>query len=80
MQHTVVHDVETTVMTLNFGTDRSRQTVQSQIRLLLEDPLASFSLNTLRFGLFVPILGRLQQCFLASENLGTLRYLSYVNC
>ena len=38
-------------------------------------PFPSFWWNTLRFGLFVIILGRLQQSFLASENLGTLRYM-----
>ena len=35
-------------------------------------PFASFWWNKLRFGLFVWILGRLQQSFLASENLGTV--------
>ena len=30
--------VKTTVMTLSFWTDRSGQTVQTQIRLLLEEP------------------------------------------
>ena len=40
-------------------------------------PLASFWWNTLRFGLFVWILGRLQQSFLESENLGTLQYVTY---
>ena len=70
-----------TVMTLSFRTDRSWQTVQTQIRPLLWSgsslfaiPLASSWLNTLRCGLFVRILGTLQQSFLASENLGTLRY------
>ena len=41
----IVHDVETiqciwlTVLILNFRTDRSRQTVQTQIRLLLDQGL-----------------------------------------
>ena len=42
-------------------------------------PFASFRRNTLWFGFFVWISGRLQQSFLASENLGTLwYYTSYV--
>ena len=73
-----------TVMILSFRTDRSRQTVQTQIRLLLGAvwsgsslfaiPFASFGQNILWFGLFVWILGSLQQSFLVCENLGTLRY------
>ena len=73
-----------TVMTLSFRTDSSRQTVQTQIRLLLEEQsdqglhcllfhLHHFDKITFRFDLFVWILGRLQQRFLASENLETLR-------
>ena len=56
-------------MTLSFRTDRSGQTVQTQIRLLLEEQ------EHLGFGLFFLILGRLQQRFLASENLGTLLHI-----
>ena len=41
---------------------------------LLAIQYTSFWWNSLRFGVCVWILGRLQQCFLASENLGTLRY------
>ena len=74
-----------TVMTLSFRTDRSWQTVQTQIRLLLEEQsdqglhyllfnLHRFDEIHFKFGLFVRILGRLQQRFLASENLGTLQY------
>ena len=73
-----------TVMTLSFRTDRSGQTVQTQIRLLLEEQsdqglhwllfhLYHFDKIRFRFGLFVSILARLQQRFLASQNLGTLR-------
>ena len=36
-------------------------------------PFASFWQSTLRFGLSVWILGRLQQSFMVSENLGTLQ-------
>ena len=81
--------IQATVMTLSFQTGRSGQTVQTQIRLLLEEQsdqgLHCLLLNSicifltkypLRFGLFVRVLGRLQQSFLASENLGTLRYVS----
>ena len=45
--------------------------------LLFAIPYASLSQNILRFGLFAEILGRLQQRFLASQNLGTLRYSPY---
>ena len=60
-------------------------TVQNQVRLLLEEQsdqslhcllfhLRLFFLeNTLWFGIVVRILDRLQQSFLAFENLGTLR-------
>ena len=62
----------------------SGQTVQTQIRLLLEEQsdqglqcllfhLHHFDVNTQRFDLFSWIFGRLQQSFLVSENLGTLR-------
>ena len=76
-------------MTLSFRTDRSGQTVQTQIRLLLEEQ-SDQGLHCLlfrlylfdkipfkRFGLFVRILGRLQQSFLVSKNLGILRYSIY---
>ena len=74
------------LMTLSFRTDRSGQTVQTQIRLLLEEQsdqglhcllfhLHHFDKMPLRFGLFVCILGRLQQRFLVSQNLGTLPHL-----
>ena len=74
-----------TEMTQSFRTDRSRQTVQTQIRLLLEEGavwsgssmfaiiFAPFWQNIKRFGLFVWILGSLQQTFLVSENLVTLQ-------
>ena len=72
-------------MTLSFRTDRSGRTVQTQIRLLLEEvwsgsslfaiPFAPFRQNNQRFSLFVWILGSLQQKYLVSENLGTLRYV-----
>ena len=72
-------------MILSFLTDSSGQTVQTQIRLLLEEQsdqglhcvlfhLHLFGRNSLRFGLHVRDLGKLQQSFLAYENLGTLRY------
>ena len=72
-----------TVMTLSFRTDGSGQTVQTQIRLLLEEQSDQilhrllFHLhllkgqNSLWFGLFVWILGSLLQHFLVCENLGT---------
>ena len=61
-----------TVITLSSQTYRSGQTVQTQIRLLLEEQsdqglhyllFASFGQNILCFDLFVWILGRLQQSF-----------------
>ena len=66
--------LEFTVMTLSFQTDRSGQTLQTQIRLLLEEQsdqclhcllfhLHHFHKITLRFGLFLKILGILQQIF-----------------
>ena len=45
---------------------------------LLAIPFTSLWPNTLRFGHFVWILGRLQQSFVASGNLGTLRCTVYV--
>ena len=59
-----------TVMTL-----RSRGAVWSGSSLFAI-PFAAFGQNILRFDLFVWILGSLQQSFLASENLETLRYPS----
>ena len=75
-----------TAMILNFRTDRSGQTVQTQIRLLLEEQsdqglhcllfhLHHFDKIPFRFSLFSLILGRLHRSFLVSENLRTLRYL-----
>ena len=74
-----------TIMILSFCTDRSGQTVQTQIGLLLEEQsdqglhcllfhLHHYDTITLRFGLFVWILGKLhvQQKFLTSQNLGPL--------
>ena len=71
-----------TVMILSFWTERFRQIVQTQIRLLLEEqsdqflhclPFNLHFLDKKPFGLVTfLILGRLQQCFIASENLGTL--------
>ena len=63
---------------------RSAQIVQTQIRLLLEEQsdqglhcllfhLHHFDKIHFRFGLFIWILDRLQQRFLASQNLGTLQ-------
>ena len=40
-------------------------------------PFAIFGQNIQWFGLFVWILGSLQQWFLASENLRTLRYIIF---
>ena len=76
----------TTVMILNFRKDRSWQTLQTLIRLLLEEQsdqglhclLFNFHrVNEIpfKFGLFVRILCRLQQRFPASQNLGTIRYI-----
>ena len=68
-----------TVMILIFWTDRSGQTVQTQIRLLLSGsslfaiPFAPFWQNTFRFGLFVLNFRWITAKFLASQNLGTLR-------
>ena len=53
-----------TAMILSFRADMSGQTVETQIRLLPEEcgiPFASFWQNTLRFVLFVWILGWLPQ-------------------
>ena len=65
-------------MTLSFRTHRSGQTVQTQIRsgssCLLNSICTILTKYPLGFGLFIGILGRLQQRFLASQNLGTLRY------
>ena len=72
------------VIILSFWTDRSGQTVQTQIRQLLEEQsdqsllcLHSICIFLMKYSmvwyLFL-ILGRLQQSFLASENLGILRY------
>ena len=74
-----------TVMTLCFRTHGSGHTVQTQIRLLLEEQsdqglhcllfnLHLFDEVPKRAGLFSLILGSLQQSFLMSQNLGTLRY------
>ena len=72
-------------MILNFRTDRTGQTVQTQIRLLLEEQ-SDQGLHCLLFHLHlfdeIPLglasmfefLGRLQESFLVFENLGTLRY------
>ena len=71
-------------MTLSFRTDRYGQTVKTQIRLLPEEQ-SDQGLHCLLFHLHhfdkIPkglaslseFNGRLQQRFLASENLGTLR-------
>ena len=64
-----------THMILSFQTDRSGQTVQTQIRLLLEEQsdqglhcmLFHWHHFDKRFGLFVWISGRLQQRFWASQ-------------
>ena len=73
-------------MTLRFRTDRSGQTVQTQIRLLLKKQ-SDQGLHCLLFHLhhfdeihsglasFVIILGELQQNFGCPKNLGTLRYI-----
>ena len=58
----------------------SGQTVQTQIRLHLEEQSDQglysllFHLHLFEEKLFVLILGRLQQSFRLSENLGTLRF------
>ena len=72
-------------MILNFGTDRSRQTVQTQVRLLLEEQ-SDQGLRFLLFHLhdFDKIPSGLTSLFefkvntakfLVSKNLGTLRYM-----
>ena len=73
-------------MTLSFRTDRSWQTVQTQIRLLLEEQ-SDQGLHCLLFhwhfldekpsGLtsLFEFLGELQQYFGCPKNLGTLRYM-----
>ena len=70
-----------TVMILNFRTDRSGQTVQTQIRLLLEEQ-SDQGLHCLLFHLHVwPLclnFRRITAKLLASENLGTLRYVLYI--
>ena len=73
-----------TIMTLSFRTDGPGQTVQTQIRLLQEEYLISvftvcYSNDDIltkypKVWAFCLILGRLQQSFLASKNLGTLWY------
>ena len=70
-----------TVMILSFLTYRSGQTVQTQLRLLLKEQ-SDQGLHCLLFHLhlfdklpFVEILGKLQQIFLASENLGLTVHL-----
>ena len=62
-----------TVMTLRFWTDRSGQTVQTQIRLLLEEQ-SDQGLHCLLFHLhhFDKIPSKVW--FLVSQNLGTLRH------
>ena len=77
----------TTHSILSFWTDRSGQTVQTQIRPLLEERsdqglhCLQFSLHTWKhFSMIkalVQILGWLQQIFLVSEFLGFLRYSQY---
>ena len=74
-----------TAIIQSFRTDRSGQTVQTQIRLLLEEQ-SDQGLHCLLLHLhlfdeipwelvsFSWILGRLQQSFLTSKNLGTLLY------
>ena len=71
-----------TVMIQSFRTDRSGQTVQTQIRLLLYDQglhclllhLHLFDLIPWSLVSFSWISGRLQQSFLTSETLGTVWY------
>ena len=77
--------ITNTVMILSFQTDRSRQTVQTQIRLLLEEQ-SDQDIHCLQFYLHlfdeIPYhlaslnLRKITAKFLASENLGTLRYFS----
>ena len=80
---------ETTVMTLSFWTDIWNSADQDQTAprgavwsgsSLFAIPFASFGQIILWFGLFVWVLGSLQQSFLASENLGTLQYVSHTTC
>ena len=74
-------------MILNFRTYRSWQTVQTQILEEQSDQglhcllfhLHHFDEIPFKFDLFVRILGRLQQRFLASQNLGVLRYTVLLN-
>ena len=61
---------------IKLQTGLGKQYRSSLIRVfwsLFAIPLASFIQNILQFGLFVWIVGRLQQSFLSSEILGTLR-------
>ena len=80
------NDYSDTVMILSFRTDRPRQTVQTQIRLLLEEqsdqglhclPFRLHRLDSLVYGkatyIVVHTLEWLQQMFWVSENLGSLR-------
>ena len=76
---------DSTIITLSFRTYSSEQTVQTQIRLLLEEQsdqglhCSLFHLHLLDkipWGLAsVWVLGSLQQSSVASENLGTLLYI-----
>ena len=70
-------------MTLNFRADMSRQTVQTQIRLLLEEQSGQglhrllfhvhhFLPKSLRFDIFVRILGSLQQ-----KNFGVRKFRDF---
>ena len=77
------HHIQSTIMIQNFWTNRSGQTVQTQIRLLLKEQsdqgLHCLLCHLPLFEEFPRVwprclnLGRLQQGFWASENLGTLR-------
>ena len=70
-------------MIRSFQTDWSGQIVQTQIRLLLEEQFDQglhylqycLSLGPIMTKPLFPVLGWLQQSFLVSENLGTLRYI-----
>ena len=74
--------VRTTVIILIFWTDRSGQTVQTQIRLLLKEQSYQ-GLHCLLFNLSlfdkIPqgLAYRLEKSILASENLETLRYFVF---
>ena len=72
----------TTVMIISFRTNMPRQTVQSQIRLLIRVytaiPSASFGLITLWYSHVVQILEWLQQIFWVSEYLGNLQYICWI--